>query len=279
MPELPEVETVVRDLRPLLCGRRIAAVVAGEKRLRFAWESEWTIGVSGKRIESIGRRGKWILIDLEGPLLVGHLGMTGQLTIAQGVSHVESHTHLRFALDNGTELRYRDVRRFGGWRWCAGSQCVPHMMAETLGPEPWEAKPEEWFRSLKRSRRPLKAILLDQSIIAGVGNIYADESLFHARIHPAKLGETVTRLQSDRLLESIIEVLERAIESRGSTIRDYIGGSGLRGEFQTRLRVYGRNNAPCLTCGSAIQCIRLAGRSTHFCRVCQRAPRVRTIVR
>jgi formamidopyrimidine-DNA glycosylase len=277
MPELPEVETVVRDLRPLLCGRRIVAVSVGRKALRFKWQRAWTPLVVGCCIESVSRRGKWLLFGLDdGSFLLGHLGMTGQMRVVPKIEREESHTHLIFSLDDGREWRYRDVRRFGGLRRCTGAAAIQRAVGERLGPEPWHLDPKEWRGELARSKRSLKAILLDQSVVAGVGNIYADECLFLARLWPKQPGTVTTAAQAERLRLAMIEVLERAIASRGSTIRDYVGGSGLSGEYQDALNVYGRTNKPCPNCQRLVQCIRLAGRSSHYCPGCQKPSRPKT---
>src|SRR5438445_13289959 len=177
MPELPEVETVVRELRPKLVGRRLRSVAASAKKLRFAWQPAWGLRLAGRSVEAIRRRGKWIMIDFDdGAVLLGHLGMTGKLRVVGAEAPQEPHTHLIFVLDNGNELRYRDVRRFGSLRYAADTGLIESMMGETLGPEPWDLKPELWYQNLRRSRRSLKALLLDQTVVAGVGNIYADEA-------------------------------------------------------------------------------------------------------
>jgi formamidopyrimidine-DNA glycosylase len=270
MPELPEVETVIRELRPELVGRRLRSVAASAKKLRFAWQPAWELRLAGRLVEAIRRRGKWIMIDLDdGSLLLGHLGMTGKLRVVRADAPHEPHTHLVFALDNGHELRYRDVRRFGSLRYCPSPAEIASMMGETLGPEPWDLEPGAWYEGLRRSRRSLKAILLDQTVVAGIGNIYADEALFAAKISPKLTGAKITRPQAEQLRRAITRVLERAIAARGSTIRDYVGGSGRRGRYQRKLLAYGRAGQPCSNCGLLIQCIRLAGRATHYCPRCQ----------
>ncbi len=274
MPELPEVETVIRELRPRLVGRRLRSVEAGAKKLRFAWQPAWGLRLAGRRVEAIRRRGKWIMIDLDdGSLLLSHLGMTGKLRVVRADAPHEPHTHLIFALDDGSELRYRDVRRFGSLRYCSTAAEIESMMGETLGPEPWDLDPENWYERLRRSRRSLKAILLDQTVVAGVGNIYADEALFAARLSPRMVGARITRPHAERLRRAIVVVLDRAIAARGSTIRDYVGGSGRRGRYQHKLLAYGRTGQPCPNCSRLIQCIRLAGRATHYCPRCQPASR------
>ena len=273
MPELPEVETVVRDLAPLLVGRTIHTARASRKKLRRPWRVEWSRAVIGGRIEAVRRRGKWILIDLAGgPVLRIHLGMTGQFTVAAKNESERDHLHLVFGLDNATELRFRDPRRFGAAEWFADRGVVEASMNSELGPEPFGIDAIDFRRALRGTSRNLKAILLDQSVVAGVGNIYADEALFQARLYPGRRGNSLSPKECDRLRAAIEMVLARAIESRGSTIRDYVGGSGLRGGFQNEFAVYGRTGETCETCATPVKCIRLAGRASHFCPVCQRFP-------
>lgn len=273
MPELPEVETVVRELRPSLVSRRLAAVHASRKRLRLPWSRSWNALVANRRVLTVDRRGKWILIRLEGEhFLALHLGMSGQLTVTPAALPRASHTHLVFPLDDGaSQLRFRDIRRFGSARLFAGHERVQQFFAAAgLGPEPFELHADYWREQLQRTQRRLKAVLLDQRVVAGVGNIYADESLFEARLHPARIASTIRPEESDRLRRAIVTVLNRAIRRRGSTINDYIGVTGKKGAYQNEFRVYGRTDLPCRKCRTAIVCIRLAGRSTHFCPRCQR---------
>jgi formamidopyrimidine-DNA glycosylase len=292
MPELPEVETVVRDLRPLLVGRTIERVVCGKRKLRTPWKLAWSKAVAGMTVEAIRRRGKWIIVEgrtgsvsdrripfrtspvahapgSPGSLLL-HLGMTGQLTVVPAKTKKQDHTHLVFPLDNGQELRFRDVRRFGSAEWFDSSDALEAKLNETLGPEPFDLAADDWHERVTRSARCIKAILLDQTVVAGVGNIYADESCHLARLHPQRRGDSLSLRDCERLRLAIVEVLTRAIEGRGSTIKDYIGGSGLMGTYQGEFRVYGRTGEACIQCETLIEMERLAGRSSHYCSACQR---------
>jgi formamidopyrimidine-DNA glycosylase len=272
VPELPEVETIVRDLRPLLVGRRIQTLTRlTDQSLRTPWDPRWEPLIAGQGIQAVQRRGKWIILRLEGEnALVVHLGMTGQLRVPAPGEAVAVHTHLTFTLDDGSQLLYRDVRRFGSVCFYATERERELGFQDAdLGPEPWDLVPSSWRASLAGTTRCLKAILLDQSIVAGVGNIYADEALFQAKLHPARRGCDLAPKETDRLRRAIVTVLERAIERRGSTIRDYVGGSGSRGGYQKEFRVYGQTGEPCPVCRGPIQRIRLAGRSTHYCPRCQ----------
>jgi formamidopyrimidine-DNA glycosylase len=275
VPELPEVETVVRDVRPHLVGRRIKSVVPSELPLRRRWAAEWASHLVGRRVEAVERRGKWIIIRLtRDTFLIVHLGMTGQLRVMSATEPVAPHTHLVFGLSPGKqELRFRDVRRFGSATLLTGTDALEQFFARAgLGPEPFDMPAAHWWKRLTATKRCLKAILLDQRVVAGVGNIYADESLFQARLHPGRLGAEISKPQADRLRRAIGTVLNRAIDLRGSSIRDYVGGSGQKGNFQERFRVYQRAGQPCPRCGTPIARIRLAGRSTHFCPQCQPPP-------
>lgn len=272
VPELPEVETVVRDLRPRLVGRRIASVEVSTLPLRRRWLSEWDQALKGRRVRQLGRRGKWITFGLhDDSHLVFHLGMTGQLRIVPSTELRLPHTHMIFRLDRGREeLRFGDIRRFG----CATFFPTPGVMDEFfastgLGPEPFELDAAYLRERLAGTKRCLKAILLDQRVLAGVGNIYADESLFQARLHPAQLGCETTGEQASRLRRAIVTVLQRAINRHGSSIRNYVGGLGAKGQYQEEFRVYSRTGKPCPRCRQPIALIRLAGRATHFCPHCQ----------
>ncbi|MCS7046954.1 MAG: bifunctional DNA-formamidopyrimidine glycosylase/DNA-(apurinic or apyrimidinic site) lyase [Gemmataceae bacterium] len=272
MPELPEVETVVRDLRSRLVGRRLAAVQRSSQALRHRWRARWNADLIGRQVRGIERRGKWILIDLDGPWLVVHLGMTGQFVVEPAAAPRHEHTHLTALLEPGDdELRFRDVRRFGSAVVYPDRRAVEDFLArQRLGPEPFALDPAYWRATLQKTERSLKAILLDQRVLAGVGNIYADEACFEARLRPCRRGSDLTPRQAEVLRRAIAAVLERAIARRGSSIRNYIGGSGLRGEYQQEFRVYGRAGQPCHRCSAVIERIVLAGRATHFCPRCQR---------
>jgi formamidopyrimidine-DNA glycosylase len=271
VPELPEVETVVRDLRPQLTGRRLVAVRAGKKALRKPWRHAWSRSLLGRTVAAVRRRGKWIVVDVaSGGHVVLHLGMTGQLRVVSAAAPVEDHTHLFFRLDHGRELRFRDVRRFGSATFFGSRADLDAFFASArLGPEPFDLAPRDWQAALARTRRSLKAVLLDQRVVAGVGNIYADESLFEAKLHPARPASGLSAAETARLCKTVAVVLHRAIDRRGTTIRDYVDGNGARGGYQEEFRAYGRAGAPCRRCRTPIVRVRLAGRSTHYCPNCQ----------
>jgi formamidopyrimidine-DNA glycosylase len=275
MPELPEVETIVRDLRPLLRGRSFVAVLASRKRLRCAWDRRWNDEVCHRRIVRLSRRGKWIVLDLANngtPMhLLFHMGMSGQLVVMPAEHPTAKHTHLTFTLDGGQQqLRLRDPRRFGGATVVTGEKSLADFFgSKKLGPEPARITPKDWANRLSRTERCLKAALLDQSLVAGVGNIYADESLWEARLHPAQRACDTTPQQAELLRRAIVKVLNRAIDAHGSSIRDYVGGNGTQGNYQQEFRIYGQEGQPCRRCRTKVVLTRLAGRASHYCPQCQ----------
>jgi formamidopyrimidine-DNA glycosylase len=272
VPELPEVETVVSDLRPRLVGRNIVSVRVGRKKLRRPWVRRWGTDIIGKRVVAVERRGKWIVISFAGDRhLLCHLGMTGQLVVESAGAPVGRHTHLMFALDNGAEeMRFHDIRRFGSAEFISSTrELEAHFRESKLGPEPFTVSAEQFRQRLAVTRRCLKAVLLDQRMLAGVGNIYADESLYEAKLHPARLGQGLTAVEADRLRLAVQRVLRRAIARRGSSIRNYVDGNGGRGKYQDEFRVYGRTGEPCRRCRTPLKMTRLAGRSSHYCPRCQ----------
>lgn len=280
MPELPEVETVVRGLRLTLPGRTVTEVRFGKTDFvdNVAVIAE---RVPGTRILAVKRLGKFICIELESGAAKGianlrcnliiHLGMTGQLTLPRAGEAVAPHTHAFFGLDDERELRYTDIRRFGRMLLLPESE-FGDFLAQ-LGKEPLEITADEFCELLASRRTRLKALLLDQRVLGGIGNIYADESLFRARLHPMRIADKLSRKELFALHAAIRKVLADAIMHRGSSISDYVDSNGNRGEFQLRHRVYQRDGKPCFRCKSTIRRIIVAGRSSHYCPRCQPAPR------
>jgi formamidopyrimidine-DNA glycosylase len=277
MPELPEVETVVRGLQKVLPGRRIVEVRLGKTDFvedPAALEKQ----LPGSRIVTVRRYGKFLVVDLESPdagekpALLIHLGMTGQLITCPPDADVAPHTHAFFALDDGRELRYRDPRRFGSMQIVAQGNGSP---LGSLGLDPLEATEAEFLAQLRGRRARIKALLLDQSVLRGMGNIYTDESLWRARIHPKRLAASLKEADLQRLYGAVQAILKEAIRLRGSSISDYVDCAGERGEFQLRHRVYQREGKKCVRCKAAIRRVIVAGRSSYFCPQCQPAPRVR----
>lgn len=272
MPELPEVETVVRSLRPRLTGQRIQSARISGQRMRRSGPTRWVKSIGGQMVREVRRRGKWIIIELDDGHLLVHLGMTGQLRVVPVKEPVAPHTHVTLRLGRKHELRFRDERRFGSVAHFANAAALQAFLDDKLGPEPFELEPTAWRNALQRTRRAIKAVLLDQAVVAGVGNIYADESLHRARIHPATPAQNLAPRMMNALRLALSEVLTVAIECRGSSIRNYLDGNGACGGYQEEFRVYQRYGEPCGRCGAMIERIRLAGRSTHFCPCCQRMP-------
>jgi len=268
MPELPEVETVVRTLAPHLVGQRISAIQHLRSDIVEPRDVDLPRLLKNRRVTAIQRRGKKILIRLDtSATLCIHLGMTGRLTVEQATEPIKPHTHLIANLTGKSQLRFRDPRRFGGIWWLCNGEADD----TNLGPEPLKVRPEQLFKLLSKTRRAIKTALLDQRILAGIGNIYADESLFHAQIHPTTPSKELTREQVFRLNRAIKLILRRAINHRGSSLRDYVDADGEEGGFQLLHRVYAREGEACVRCKTPIQRVVLGGRSTHFCPRCQRA--------
>jgi formamidopyrimidine-DNA glycosylase len=274
VPELPEVETIVADLRPHLAGRTIVRCeLLFPTIVRHPEPEVFIDGIAGRQIAGVRRRGKYILIDLEHELLlIVHLGMTGQLRLVDADAPLEKHTHAVFTLDDGRHLRYRDPRRFGRLLLGTEQSLLSSKKFPRLGPEPIDPAfaADELYRRLRKRRTSLKAVLLDQGAIAGVGNIYADESLHRARLRPDRLAGSLSRKSAQRLHESLRVSLLMAIKNRGSSVDTYRDAWGEIGGQQEKLLVYGRAGEPCFTCGRPLAMIRIAGRSTVFCRRCQR---------
>jgi formamidopyrimidine-DNA glycosylase len=271
MPELPEVETVVGELRPHLVGRRIlGADVLWHRTIAMPDPVTFAARLHGTQITGLGRRGKYLLFTLDsGDVLIIHLRMTGRLEIVPGDSPVRTgpHVRARFDLSGGESLVFTDARKFGRI-WLARE---PEEVLGSLGPEPldWQFDAARLAGQIRRRRVAIKALLLDQSVVAGIGNIYADEALFLAGIHPLRPGCSLTDGEIDRLRDAIRQVLQEAISQQGTTLRDYRPPYGLEGAYQHQLRVYQQTGRPCPRCGTTIERIRVTQRSTHFCPHCQ----------
>ena len=278
MPELPEVETIVRGLAPALRGRTIdRAVLLFKPLLRRPPKGGLAI-LAGRRITGLSRRGKLALIKCEGGLtLVFHLKMTGQLLLVEkGGPAADKHTRLvvRFR-DGGPDLRFRDVRKFGFLLCHSGEPATACDELASLGPEPLDLALADFERALGRRKGRIKSLLLDQTVIAGIGNIYADEMLFDAGIHPQTPAAALSSVELSRLWRSMRTVLAKAIEAGGSSLRDYVDAEGRPGSFQLAHKVYGREGEPCPRCGRPIKRTVVGGRGTHFCPRCQRRKKMR----
>jgi formamidopyrimidine-DNA glycosylase len=276
VPELPEVETVRRQLEPVLVGRRFERVVIDDPRLVRPFEPVAVAAeLEGERVAELDRRGKYLIFRFEsGRVLLVHLRMTGSFRHRRnGAGEDDPHRRAVVRLDDGSDVAYRDVRRFGTWLLVEPEELEPYL-AERLGEEPLLAgfTPARLARRLAGRRAPIKAALLDQRTLAGLGNIYVDEALWRARIHPKRPAGDLDANDMRRLHGAIRRVLEAAIERRGSTLRDYSTPRGRRGSMQREFKVYGRMDKPCDRCGTPIEKTRAGGRGTWYCPHCQPPP-------
>lgn len=272
MPELPEIETVVRGLRRVLCGRRVLDVRLSGRRLRRPVAPDFADRLRGRIIRRIRRRGKYIVFEVDptGFWLV-HLGMSGRLCRMPQAEPPEKHTHAVIRLSDGSELHYRDPRRFGLMALydVGRPDLVPELRA--LGPDPLGGGLDgrRLWHELGRCRRDIKSFLLDQKRIAGIGNIYACEALFRARVHPARRCDTLSRSEARRLAPAVRTVLREALAHRGTTLSDFVDSAGRPGDHGSYLRVYGREGEKCRRCGAAIARMIQGNRSSFFCPRCQ----------
>jgi formamidopyrimidine-DNA glycosylase len=300
MPELPEVETVVRGLQKSILGRKILSVWIGKSDF-IDNPAEFT-RLNGQKIAAIERFGKFMLLRLEsgGDLreavtevvvvgeatpatnaksgndvasLLVHLGMTGQLAPSAAEIPFDKHTHVSLTLDDGRELRYTDPRRFGRMAYLTSELLATEVAG--AGADPLEVSVAEFNERIRSRNSRIKALLLDQSVLRGVGNIYADESLWRAKIHPARVGSTLSTKEAATLRKVLQDILNRAIIMRGSSISDFLDANGEPGEYQRHHRAYGREGKPCYRCRTPIRRVIVAGRSSYFCPKCQPAPRRR----
>jgi formamidopyrimidine-DNA glycosylase len=270
VPELPEVETVVRGLAPELTGRRVVGVTVRETRLRGGIAPEFAHRLTGRRIDGLARRGKYLLAALDdGRVWLVHLGMTGRLTLGPASGPDERHDHVVLDLDDGRRVTYNDARRFGRVA-VIEPDAVARETGEGLDPLAPIFTPEAVFALTRRRRTPIKALLMDQRRVAGIGNIYANEILFHAGIRPRRLAARLARAECGRLVRAARAVLAEAIRRGGSSISDYRDGLGRSGWFQLRHQVYDRAGEPCRRCTTPIRGRLVCGRSSFYCPRCQR---------
>jgi len=285
MPELPEVETLARGLRQAILGRRIVSVTLGKTDFiddPAALEQH----LPGRQIEAVERYGKFMLLRLSAVTrdsgagsngdaapasLLVHLGMTGHIAPAPAGQPLEKHTHVCLLLDDGRELRYTDARRFGRIAYLTKALLVEELTR--FGADPLEVSKEEFADRICGRRARIKSLLLDQSVLRGVGNIYADESLWGAKIHPARLGEKLSRKEAETLRRMLQDILRKAIALRGSSISDFLDAEGEPGEYQRHHRAYGREGKNCYRCKTPIRRAIVAGRSSYFCPRCQPSPK------
>jgi formamidopyrimidine-DNA glycosylase len=270
MPELPEVETTRLGLTPHLCGVKVQSVVVRHRRLRWPVPDELVERLSGQTVINLLRRGKYLLIAFQGGHLMIHLGMSGSLCIVSSGLPPGKHDHIDFILEGGKVLRFNDPRRFGSVLWVEGDPAL-HPRLKTLGPEPFgEDFTGHYLHGLASGRHlPVKTLLMDSKVVVGVGNIYANESLFQSGIHPLRKTDRISIKRYEGLAQAVKSILRSAIDQGGTTLRNFVGGDGKPGYFKQQLQVYGRAGLPCRQCGSPLRESRLNHRSTVYCVACQ----------
>jgi len=278
MPELPEVETLLRGLCARALGRRIATVEVRHPGAIAGNAKDFARHIAGRAIQSLERKGKALAVSLAGHdgappyYLLIRLGMTGQVTVGPAAAPLETHTHVRLSLDEGREeVRFRDPRRFGRLRCC--TQAELDAVFGKLGPDAQLISEEQFYAAMRGRRGAIKSWLMNQQVLAGLGNIYADEALYMARIHPLAQPAAVAKERACALYRAVKRVLERAVALQGTSFSDYLDIEGQPGNYSPRLRVYQRTGEPCRRCKTKIRRLIIAGRSSHFCPRCQPRPR------
>jgi formamidopyrimidine-DNA glycosylase len=277
MPELPEVESLRRILARSAVGRTVVTAIVKEPRLRRMVAPDLAATIAGRTIEAIGRRAKYLMIELSGDhLMMVHLGMSGSLTHRRedfgGESFDPRHDHVEFTFDDGSRLVYNDPRRFGLLKIVARADLASIVELKGLGPEPFAAEfnPDYLWRVSRGRSAAVKNLLMDQRVVAGVGNIYASEILFRAGVRPSRRAGRVTRAELERIASITAKVLREAIGRRGTTFRSYRDSRGQPGRFASKLRVYDREGQPCLECATPIRAMVIGQRSSFYCQHCQK---------
>jgi formamidopyrimidine-DNA glycosylase len=270
MPELPEVETTGRGLAPVLVGHRIRRVIVRERRMRWRLPAGFEAALEGARVRNVRRRAKYLLIGTDRGTLIVHLGMSGSLRAAAAADPPRPHDHVELQLDSGRLLRFNDPRRFGSLHLVPGDP-LGHPLLRGLGPEPLSAGFDaDYLYARTRGRRvAIKQLLMNAAIVVGVGNIYASEALFRARVRPQRAAGRLTRADAARIVAAVRRVLAAAIKVGGTTLRDYVNAEGLPGYFRQKLYVYERAGLPCRRCGTPIRQRVQGQRSTYWCPSCQ----------
>lgn len=269
MPELPEVETTRRGIEPFLDGKTVERVDVRHRQLRWPVPANLNRILAGKTVCSVERRGKYLLIRFDSGTLLIHLGMSGSIRVLTEPVEPQTHDHVDLVLTDGVIIRYNDPRRFGAWLWQPGDE--PHELLQSLGPEPLSDafNGELLYQKARKKKQAIKLFIMDSKVVAGVGNIYANEALFRAGIRPTIPAGRISKARCQILAEQIKTVLAEAIKQGGTTLRDFIGADGRPGYFVQKLFVYGRGGESCLKCGTTLTEIRLGNRSTVYCPKCQ----------
>lgn len=271
MPELPEVETTRRGIAPHIQGKHFKTVIIRQSQLRWPVPENLASTLTGLRLNQVSRRGKYLLLTTDAGTLLLHLGMSGNLRITRPDESILKHDHIDFIFDDDTVLRLNDQRKFGAALW-TDKAVEEHPLIATLGPEPLsDAFDGNYLFDRSRSRKtPIKSLIMDSHIVVGVGNIYASESLFLARLHPNRPAGAIDLGDYQALADAIKTILQRAIDQGGTTLRDFLNAQGKPGYFQQSLSVYGRGGQACLYCAEPIQQQKIGQRASYFCESCQR---------
>jgi formamidopyrimidine-DNA glycosylase len=271
MPELPEVETTRRGIAPHVSGKAVQELVVRDRRLRWPIPEDLPAQLRGQTLREVRRRGKYLLLQFDHGTALWHLGMSGSLRIVQSTDPVGKHDHVDMVFPDGLALRFNDPRRFGALLWTDES-VEQHKLLQHLGPEPLtdDFSGDYLFGKSRKRTQPVKTWLMDSRMVVGVGNIYANEALFRAGIHPLRKTARLSARECQRLAEEIKSVLAYAIERGGTTLRDFVGGDGKPGYFAQELSVYGRGALPCKSCSKPLTERRLGQRTTVYCTVCQK---------
>jgi formamidopyrimidine-DNA glycosylase len=270
MPELPEVETSRRGIEPHIVGQCISTIVIRQRRLRWPISKDVDKLLPGATVTSVDRRAKYLLINTTAGTAIIHLGMSGSVCIVNADTPAAVHDHFDLVFSNGKSLRFRDPRRFGSLHFSTDAK--QHKLLCNLGPEPLSDEfSADYLWSMSRGRRvSVKQFIMNAAMVVGVGNIYASESLFNSGIHPQRAAGRISLQRYVKLTAAIKEVLAKAIEAGGTTLRDFYGGDGEAGYFQQELQVYGRDGEPCRICNTPVSVVVLGQRSTFYCKKCQR---------
>jgi formamidopyrimidine-DNA glycosylase len=271
VPELPEVETTRRGIEPHVVGRRITSLRVHDRRLRWPVDLALIAAVAGASIRRAGRRAKYLLLETEAGTLILHLGMSGSLRMLPRETPRIAHDHVDIELDSGQTLRFNDPRRFGSLLFTTGDPAL-HPLLQSLAPEPLEDDFDGEYLWKKTRRRvvAIKQLIMNSRLVVGVGNIYASEALFRARVRPRRQARSLTRRECAKLARAIKATLTMAVKAGGTTLRDYVGADGNPGYFRQKLYVYERAGLPCRVCGTAIKQFTQGGRSTYWCANCQK---------
>ena len=271
MPELPEVEATRRGIEPHVLGRTVVALEVHEPRLRWLVPETLAAQLVGQRVERAGRRAKYLLLELTRGTLLWHLGMSGSLRVLPADAPPGLHDHVDLVLDSGCLLRFNDPRRFGSLHYTTEDPSGHPLLAD-LGPEPFDKEfdADYLWRITRRRRVAIKVLLMNSHLVVGVGNIYANEALFRARVRPGRAASSLTRIEAQRLVRAIRAVLKVAIRAGGTTLRDYVGADGNPGYFRQKLYVYERKGKPCRVCRTALRAITQGQRSSYYCPTCQK---------